>query len=109
SGLVAMIRLDADSIMEGSIIPLLGIDERRGGNAEALQKGIRYPPNRAVAIAMEMTNPVEALLNLVYLIKHARHESSKVEYFANMADGQLRCLTEIVRRELRSTSLNRAN
>ena len=67
------------------------------------------PPNRAVAIAMEMTNPVEALVNLVYLIKHARHEPAKVAHFANMADGQLRCLTDIVRRELQTTSLDLAN
>jgi len=42
SGLVAMNRLDADWIVEGGVIPLLGINERRSGNAETLQKGIRY-------------------------------------------------------------------
>ena len=37
-----MIRLDADWITEDDMILLLGIDERRGGNADELQKGIRY-------------------------------------------------------------------
>jgi hypothetical protein len=51
-------------------------------------------------IIREMTNPVEAIVNLLYLIKHDRDNPDAVLKYASIAESQARCLIEIIQKKL---------
>jgi hypothetical protein len=50
-------------------------------------------------IIRDMTNPVEALVNLLYLIQNDSNNRKLVTRYAKMAESQVRCLVEIIERE----------
>lgn len=51
-------------------------------------------PNR---LAKELTNPVEALTNIMYLIRHDPGVSPKILQYMDLADDQLAKLIQITR------------
>jgi hypothetical protein len=48
----------------------------------------------------EFADPVEILGNLLYLIKLDATDSQKVKVYVDIADGPLRLISQIIRREL---------
>ena len=69
---------------------------------EALQKSERLAvaSRYAAAVMHEVNNPVEALINLVYLTRQARNDPQKVEENMEIADRQLETIANIARRTL---------
>ena len=51
-------------------------------------------------IVRELANPVEAVVNILYLIKEERHDPEKVLQLASMAEAPVERLTNIVRKTL---------
>jgi hypothetical protein len=49
---------------------------------------------------LEFADPVEILGNLLYLIKLDPTDSQKVKAYVDIADGPLRLISQIIRREL---------
>ena len=54
--------------------------------------------DRCAQVIREMTNPLEAVVNLLYLIKHDRNDAKAVLRHVEIADSQARCLIDIVQR-----------
>jgi hypothetical protein len=48
----------------------------------------------------ELGNALEALVNVVYLIRHDRHDPNRVFALAEMADVQVRRMAQVLRRQL---------
>jgi hypothetical protein len=55
--------------------------------------------DRAHKIIREIANPTEAIVNLLYLIRHDHNDPKAVLQYVDMADSQARCLIEIAQRE----------
>jgi hypothetical protein len=53
---------------------------------------------RCAQVLREMTNPVESIVNLLYLIRHDHKDSKSVLKYVDLADSQARCLIDIVQR-----------
>jgi hypothetical protein len=51
-------------------------------------------------ILHELANPVEAMTNILYLIKEERYDPDKIMQLANLADEPLHRISEILRRSL---------
>jgi hypothetical protein len=51
-------------------------------------------------IATELANPVEAMVNIIYLIKEERHDPDKILQLTALADGPIDQLSQFVRRSL---------
>jgi len=51
-------------------------------------------------IVSELANPVEAMVNILYLIKEERHHPEKVLQLASLADAPIQQLSQLVRRGL---------
>jgi hypothetical protein len=56
----------------------------------------------AAQIVSEMANPLEVVVNIVYLIKQERHNPNEVLKLTLLAESQLECLCQIAHRELPS-------
>ena len=50
-------------------------------------------------IIREMTNPIEAIVNLLYLIRHDASDVKQVLRYVSIAESQCRCLVEVIQRE----------
>jgi hypothetical protein len=59
-----------------------------------------HDSDRAQKIIREMANPTEAIVNLLYLIRHDHKNPKAILQYVDMADSQARCLMEIAQREL---------
>jgi hypothetical protein len=54
----------------------------------------------ATKIITEIANPVEAMVNILYLIKEERHDPDKILQLASLADGPVEQLSQLVRKSL---------
>jgi hypothetical protein len=56
----------------------------------------------------ELGNALEALVNVVYLIRHDRHDPNRVLVLTEMADAELQRMAQVLQREMDRppTSLN---
>jgi hypothetical protein len=54
----------------------------------------------AAQIVSEMANPLEVVVNIVYLLQHDRHNPDEVLKLALMAEAQLEYLCQIAQRNL---------
>jgi hypothetical protein len=52
-------------------------------------------------ILSELVNPLESAINLVYLIQHDYNNPKKVQEWADLAEGQLQILGQLVLKNLR--------
>jgi hypothetical protein len=59
----------------------------------------RHDPKKTLTIIREMTNPVEAIVNILYLIRYEHKNPKVVLRYVALADSQVRCLIDIVQRE----------
>jgi hypothetical protein len=55
-------------------------------------------PQSAKDIIREITNPTEAIINLLYLIKHDPSDTKQVLRYVTIAESQARCLIEVIQR-----------
>ena len=62
-----------------------------GGTVETQNKA------NAVQIIQQMTNPVEVIVNLLYLIEQERHDPDAVLRFVGIADSQAQRLSSIIK------------
>jgi hypothetical protein len=58
------------------------------------------PKSSATKIITEIANPVEAMVNILYLIKEERHDPDKILQLASLADGPVEQLSQLVRKSL---------
>ena len=60
---------------------------------------MNIPTFNRSSIVRQMANPVEILVNIVYLLKQDRRNSAVVMQYADMADSQVKLLMEIMRQD----------
>jgi hypothetical protein len=48
----------------------------------------------------ELANPVEAMVNILYLIKEERHDPDKILQLASLADAPIEQISHLVRKTL---------
>ena len=54
--------------------------------------------HRSEQIVREIANPVEAIMNVFYLIEHDPLAPPSILQYVRMADSQVRCLTDVIQR-----------
>jgi hypothetical protein len=52
----------------------------------------------AKRIIREITNPTDAIINLLYLIKNEPSDRTEVLHYVAIAESQARCLVEVIQR-----------
>jgi hypothetical protein len=56
--------------------------------------------DRQIRGSGELRNALEALVNVVYLIRHDRHDPNRVLVLTEMADAELQRMAQVLQREL---------
>jgi hypothetical protein len=89
------------NVMCATYITLIADENRTPIFAVILDGGVPMGTrdvDRTQQIIRDLTNPVEAIVNLLYLIRHDHRDSESVLKYLQMADSQVNCLIEIVQR-----------
>jgi PAS domain S-box-containing protein len=97
---ISPIRDDAGTIVGASKI-LRNISDKKRTEASLLQaEKIAAAGRMAATIAHEVNNPLEAVMNLIYLAKSNAEDAAEVRTFLNAAEGEISRVSHIAKQTL---------
>ena len=94
--------LDERGAVTGGVLTVMDVDQQKRSEAALIQNEKLAAVGRlAASISHEINNPLEAVTNLLYLVRCEEHLSDEVRTYLNAAENELGRVSQIVSHTLR--------
>ncbi|WP_260739447.1 sensor histidine kinase [Tunturiibacter lichenicola] len=91
-----------DSVTTGGVVAVTDIDHQKHAELALIQSEKLAAVGRlAASISHEINNPLESVTNLLYLARQKNPDDREVQTWLDLADGELRRVSQIVSQTLR--------